>query len=239
LRLLMIVAKHGEIRVSQAGMELGTAVSTAHRLLAMLQYHGLVHQHPVTKTYRLGQTMVRMGLSAVRDMGVRIQARPFLEAMWEEIDETVHLAVPHGRQILYVDAIESQRALCVTSRIGTFMLAHCTAAGKAYLACEPEERLLALYPSAELPGRASGSITARAQLFTELSEIRARGYATSSNESEEGVGSVAVAIPGPTGRAVACLSVVLPLSRLSDERRRDIATVTMRCAEQIVGALPG
>ena len=237
LRLLMIVAKHGEIRVSQAGAELGTAVSTAHRLLAMLQYHGLVYQHPVTKTYRLGQTMVQIGLSAVRDMSIRTQARPFLESLWEEVDETVHLAIPQGKRVLYVDSIESRRSLCVTSRVGTLMWAHCTSAGKAYLARESEERLLALYPTIELPELASNSITSRTRLFTELEKIRERGYAMSSDESEEGVGSVAVAIPGPSGRAVACVSIAAPLTRLSDERRRDVAMVTKRCAEQITAAL--
>jgi IclR family transcriptional regulator, acetate operon repressor len=237
LRLLMIVAKHGEIRVSQAGAELGTAVSTAHRLLAMLQYHGLVYQHPVRKTYSLGQTMVRIGLSAVRDMSIRTQARPFLESLWEEVDETVHLAMPQGKRVLYVDSIESRRSLCVTSRIGTLMWAHCTSAGKAYLAYEDKDRLLALYPAIELPGLASNSITSRTRLLAELEQIRDRGYATSADESEEGVGSLAVAIPGPGGRAVACVSVAAPLTRLSDERRRDIAMVTKHCAEQITSAL--
>ena len=237
LRLLLLVARHGEIRVSQAGAELGTAVSTAHRLLAMLQFHGLVTQDRVTKTYRLGQTMVRIGLSAVRDMSVRTQARPFLESLWEEVDETVHLAVPQGKQILYVDSIESRKSLCVTSRVGAIMAAHCTSAGKAYLAIEDEDRLLALYPSIELPRQASATIISRSRLFAELEEIRERGYAMSANESEEGVGSVAVAIPGPGGRAVACVSVAAPLTRLSDERRHDIAMVTKRCAEQITAVL--
>ena len=238
LRLLLFVAERGEVRVSEAGAALGTAVSTAHRLLAMLQYHGLVRQDRTTKTYRLGPTTVRIGLSAVRELDIRTHARPFLESLWEEIDETVHLALPQGAHVLFVDSIESRKALRVTSRAGHLMWAHCTSVGKVYLAQEDEERIRALYPNVELPGLASGSITSRARLLTALGEVRKLGYATSANESEEGVGSVAVAILGPSDRAVACLSAAVPLSRLSDERRNDIVAVTKRCAEQIAAAVP-
>lgn len=238
LRLLLFVAERGEVRVSEAGAALGTAVSTAHRLLAMLQYHGLVRQDRATKTYHLGPTTVRIGLSAVREMDIRTHARPFLESLWEEVDETVHLALPQGTRVLFVDSIESRKALRVTSRAGHLMWAHCTSVGKAYLALESEERIMSLYPSVELPGLASGSIISRARLLSELEEVRKLGYAASANESEEGVGSVAVAIRGPSERAVACLSAALPLSRLSDERRNDIVAVTKRCAQQIATAVP-
>jgi IclR family transcriptional regulator, acetate operon repressor len=238
LRLLLLVAQRGEVRVSEAGAALGTAVSTAHRLLAMLQYHGLVRQDRATKTYHLGPTTVRIGLSAVREMDIRTHARPFLESLWEAVDETVHLALPQGTRVLFVDSIESRKALRVTSRAGSLMWAHCTSVGKAYLALEDPERVMALYPNVELPSLASGSITSRARLLSALDEVRKLGYATSSNESEEGVGSIAVAVRGPSDRAVACLSTAVPLSRLSDERRNDIVAVTKRCAEQIASAIP-
>jgi IclR family acetate operon transcriptional repressor len=238
LRLLLLVAQKGEIRVSEAGAALGTAVSTAHRLLAMLQYHGLVRQDRTTKAYHLGPTMVSIGLSAVREMDIRTQAHPFLNALWEEVDETVHLALPQGTRVLFVDSIESRKSLRVSSRAGSLMWAHCTSIGKAYLALEDEERLLSLYPNIELPGLASGSITSRGRLFAALEDVRRQGYATSANESEEGVGSVAAPIPGPTGRAVACVSTAVPTARLSDERRQEIVVATVRCAEQIAAAIP-
>lgn len=238
LRLLLLVAQKGEIRVSEAGAAISTAVSTAHRLLAMLQYHGLIRQDRVTKAYHLGPTMVSIGLSAVREMDIRTHAHPFLNALSEEVDETVHLALPQGSRVLFIDSIESRKSLRVTSRAGSLMWAHCTSVGKAYLALEDEQRLLALYPNIELPGLASESITSRARLFSVLAEVRKLGYAASANESEEGVGSVAAAIPGPTGRAVACVSTAVPTPRLSDERRKEIATATLRCAQQITAAIP-
>jgi IclR family transcriptional regulator, acetate operon repressor len=238
LRLLVLVAQQGQIRVSEAGAALGTATSTAHRLLAMLQYRGFVRQDPVTKTYHMGSELLRVGLAAVRDMDIRVQAHPFLEALCQEVDETVHMAIPQGTKMLFVDSVEGSKALRVMSRAGVMMWAHCTSVGKAYLALEPEDHLLTLYPNIELPGLASNSITSRARLFAALTEVRELGYATSANESEEGVGSVSMAVVGTDGRAVACISAAAPMARMGEERRRDIVSAIRQCTKQIAEALP-
>lgn len=233
MRLLLLIEERGKIRVSEAGAALGTAVSTAHRLLAMLEYHGFVRRDKATKAYSLGPSLLRIGLSAVRKSDIRVQARPYLEELWEAVGETVHLALPQGTQVLFVDALEGSKDLRVASRTGTLMWSHCTSIGKAYLAFEPEERLLALYPNEELPALTPNSITSRVRLFEALAKVRQQGYAFNANESEEGIGSVAAPILGANGRAVASVNTAAPLVRLMDERRDNVVAATVRCAQQI------
>ncbi|HUZ21985.1 MAG TPA: IclR family transcriptional regulator [Acidimicrobiales bacterium] len=238
LRLLLLIEERGQIRVSEASSELGTAVSTAHRLLAMLQHHKFVQQDPVTKVYAPGPVFVRLGLSAVRDMDIRAIARPFLVKLRDEVGETVHLALPQDDQVLFVDSVETPKALRVSSRIGTSMWAHCTSVGKAYLACQSDERVLELYPSIELPAITRHSITSRSRLFAELEEVRKRGFAENADESEDGVGSVGVAILDREKRPVACISVSAPTSRLTPEARAEILAATTRAAASIELLLP-
>jgi DNA-binding IclR family transcriptional regulator len=166
-----------------------------------------------------------------------MQARPYLEELWEEVDETVHLALPQGTQVLFVDCLEARRELRVASRTGTLIWAHCTSIGKAYLAFEPEERLVGLYPNEELPGLTPNSITSRTRLFEALAKVRGQGYAFNANESEEGLGSVAAPILGADGRAVASVNTAAPLVRLMDERRENVVAATVRCAQQIAKVL--
>src|SRR5437899_96074 len=71
LRLLLMFRDHPLIRVSEAGVALGVAPSTAHRLLAMLEYHGFVQQDEETRGYRSGPALVDIGLTAVRSIDVR------------------------------------------------------------------------------------------------------------------------------------------------------------------------
>ncbi len=237
LRLLLLLEKRGEVRVSEASAELGTAVSTAHRLLAILAHHGFVDQDLQTKIYRQGPSLLRLGLGAIRDLEVRAVVRPYLAKLRDEVGETVHLVLPQGNEVLFIDSIETSKALRVSARIGTSMWAHCTSVGKAYLAGEPDERILELYPSNELPAITRSSITSRARLFAELHDVRQRGYAENANESEDGVGSVGMAVHDESHRTVACVSVALPMSRMTPDVRDEVIAATRRTVAEIEAAL--
>src|SRR4051812_15158707 len=90
LTLVRMVGERGRIRVSEASTELGVVRSTAHRLLAMLQYHGFVEQDPETKEYVPGPVLMEVGLAAFREIDIRGAMRPLLESLASEFQETVH-----------------------------------------------------------------------------------------------------------------------------------------------------
>jgi DNA-binding IclR family transcriptional regulator len=96
LRLLLSLLERQSMTVSDASELLGVAPSTAHRLLAMLQYRGFVDQDKLTKRYRSGPVLLKLGLTAVRQMDLRQHARPVLERLSKEIAETVNLVVLQG-----------------------------------------------------------------------------------------------------------------------------------------------
>ncbi len=238
LRLLVMVAEHQHVRVSEASAELGTAVSTAHRLLAMLAHHDFVVQDPESKVYRAGPVLLRIGLKAVKNLDIRTLIHPFAEGLRDEAGETVHVAVLQGAEMLFVDCAESPQALRVVSRVGTKMWAHCTSVGKAWLACESDDFLRGLYPSQKLPALTARSITSRSALLTELAEVRRRGYAHNEGESEVGVGSVSSAVRDDQGRPVASISVSLPLVRMAEDRWDGLAESVQRVCRSVESLLP-
>ncbi|MEU5876013.1 IclR family transcriptional regulator [Spirillospora sp. NPDC047279] len=224
LKLLTLFRENEKVRLSDAREFLGVAHSTAHRLLAMLAYHGFVRQEPDSRVYVAGPMLVEIGLAAVRNMDIRLHARPLLEELADWAGETVHLVGLEGAMVRYLDAVESARSLRVAGRTGTTLAANCTASGKAILAALPATEVAALFPSGRaLPGETEHSITDAAELMIELGRVRERGYALNREESEDGVASVAVAVPGPRGRPVASLAVSAPLSRLPAERAEALA----------------
>jgi DNA-binding IclR family transcriptional regulator len=238
LRLLMMVAERKQVRVSEASAELGTAVSTAHRLLAMLAHHDLVAQDAESKAYRAGPALVRMGLAAVRNLDIRVLARPYIESLRDSARETVHLAVLQGREVLFVDCAESPQALRVASRTGTVMPAHCTSVGKALLATLPEASLRSTYRTARLSALTPFSVTQRSELFSQLEEVRKVGYAHNNNEGELGVGSVSAAVLDGQGRGIAGISVAVPLVRMSDKRWAQLAAEVTGAARMVEAVLP-
>ena len=160
----------------------------------MLAHHGFVQQEPVTRAYIAGPALVEVGLAVVGSLNVREQARPVMEELAAELGETVHLGVLEGNQVRYVDAVESERALRVVARTGTWSR---RTARRWARPCSPDDRRSgrqAVPQSAEpFAARTERSITTQAKLLKEVSRARARGYAVNSGETEDDVGSVAVA----------------------------------------------
>ena len=220
LLLLLLFREQPRVRLTDACKYLGVAHSTAHRLLAMLVYRDFaVQQEPVTRAYVAGPALVEVGLAVVGSLNVREQARPAMEELNSELGETVHLGVLEGTQVRYVDAVESERALRVVARTGTLVPAHCTSLGKALLSQMTDHEVAELYPTTDepFPARTDRSITTQAQLVKEIGKARDRGYAVNAGETEDDVGSVAVAFRDFAGR-LAAIAVAAPTSRLNAQR---------------------
>ena len=239
LRLLRSFGQQSEIRISEAAESLGVAPSTAHRLLSMLVYHGFAVKDDRLRVYRPGPILHELGITVIRDMDIRRHARPVLEHLRDEINESVNLAVPYGSQVLYVEGLESKNVLRVGTRTGTYVPANCISVGKVLLATLSAEQLLRTFPSATLPTITPNSVATRVKLESELGEVRARGYARSFGESEEGVCSVAVALTNQDGEARAAISIAAPISRYSVTKERIWVDAAARAARDIESKLWG
>ncbi len=237
LRVVVLLGQQPQLRLTDVSQYLGVASSTAHRLLAMLCYRGLARQNMTTKTYEPGPALEQAAYGLLRRLDIRSRARPVLEKLNADLQETVHLGRLEGGDVHFIDSIESTRALRVVNRLGRSMPAHCTSTGKALLATLSDEEIRALYPDEQLSQLTVHSISTRAELLAALAEIRRRGYATSQQESEEGVQSLAVALRAPRSpRLALCASA--PVSRMNAATRRTIREHLIESAEAIDQLLP-
>jgi DNA-binding IclR family transcriptional regulator len=213
LRLLQRFAETDRIRVSTVAAELGVAPSTAHRLLAMLQYHGFAVQDRRTHEYLPGPQLTRIGLAAAKELGLRARARPLMEQLAADVGETVGLGILAGTDVLYADGAEGGRVLRIAARTGALIPANCTALGKALLAALPPDRLLALFPGETLPAMTGRSITKRIDLLVQLGAVRRGGVAHSDGESEDGVAEIAVPVFDAAGVLCGALGISAPATR--------------------------
>ncbi|MGD9734356.1 MAG: IclR family transcriptional regulator [Solirubrobacterales bacterium] len=236
IRLLLLLRRQSTIRVAEASEALGVVPSTAHRLLAMFEYHGLLEKDPRTRTYSPGPALLSLGMSVVRN-DVRAQLNPAMRWLMEASRETVHVIGLEGAQSVFLDAIECDRPVRTTSRVGHIGPAHCSSGGKALLAELSDDELRWRFPDEELGGLTSNSITTRAKLLKELARIRRQGYAISDRENEPDIYAIARVIRAPDGTPVASLSVSRPISRARDEHHDEIIELlkqaTERAAEEI------
>jgi len=227
-----------KVRLSEASQAIGVARSTAHRLMAMLQYHGFVSRDPRSRAYVAGPALVDVGLSVVRNMDIRRQARPYLEQLCAQTGETVHLVTLQEGNVLFLDSVEAQEPLRVASRVGMQLSAHCTSVGKALLAELPPEELRRLYKTRKMAALTPDSVTDRSVLEAELVEVRRRGYAVNHGESEEGVCSVGVGVRDQGGQIRAGLSVAAPRGRFDAKGPAMLARALLEVAQELGASLP-
>lgn len=236
LRLLLLFETRPSIRLTDASKYLGVASSTAHRLLGMLLYRGFVRQNPETKAYEPGQALSSIAVAVQRHVDVGTLIRPALERLFEATGETVHFAELESSNVHFLEVIESQRAVRVSSRRGARLPANCTATGKAMLSLLTQDELHALYPQETLPGLTKGSITSRAVLEGALETIRQIGYSTSREESEDGVMSVAAPVMSPNGKYYG-INVSVPAHRMTEQLRIELGILLKATAQEIQSLL--
>jgi DNA-binding IclR family transcriptional regulator len=237
LKLILLLGEQPEIRLTDASTYLSVASSTAHRVLAMLQYRGFVRQDPQTKAYGPGPALTGVAFSVIGRMNINQIGRPYLQELNDALDETVHLGMLEGSNVRFMDGIESRKAVRVASRLGKSLPAHATSIGKAMLAELDDAELLRLYPSRVLPRVTDKSITDLDELRRHLAEARASGFATNREESEEGVASVSVAIPTSVPGLRLALSVSAPVNRLPAKTAKEMAETLTPVAKRFGEAL--
>src|SRR5690625_1027445 len=71
------------------------------------------------------------------------------------------------------------------------------------------------------------------ELVREVEEVRALGYSTVVDESEDGLACVGVAVRDEAGRVVGLLSVYLPTSRLSEAMERGMIEQLKRSSRHL------
>jgi DNA-binding IclR family transcriptional regulator len=115
--------------------------SSVLRLLATLALRNYIDQNKVTDKYRLGLNTLRLGQSFIKRTGLLIHARPVMKDLVKECNETALVAILKDFSIVYLDALEAGHTVRVVPRIGAWLPAYCTAAGKAQIAFLSDDEL--------------------------------------------------------------------------------------------------
>ncbi len=214
-----------ELGVSELARRLDLGKSTVHRLLVTLASENLLDQDEFTGKYRLGIAMHDLGAAVATHLDLHEAVIPPMERLRNITGETVQVAVLDGREVVYVERLDSPQTLRMFLEVGRRNDAHSTGTGKCLLAYLPDEELDQVLKGWRLKKKTQATITDQATLRTALKEIRRKGYATNVNESEMGVTSIAAPIRDRSGRVVASMSAAGPEVRMVDAMDKIIRSV--------------
>jgi DNA-binding IclR family transcriptional regulator len=193
----------------------GMAKATVYRLAQELLGWGLLER--VDRGYQLGLRLFEIGQRVPRQRLLREAALPYMEDLLLATQETIHLAIRDGFDVLYVEKIVVHRGVRKQSRVAGRLPLFCTATGKAILAYSPEG-LLEEVISRGLTPLTRHTVIAPTVLRAQVSRARADGFAVENDETRLGYSSVAVPVFSGERTLVGALSVTAPTVRTNVRR---------------------
>ena len=143
-------ADEPELRLSDLAERLGLHKATTHRFLVNLEHLGFVERAPRSGKYRLGWRLFELGGLVSQRLDLWDEALPFLEGLVRDTGETGHLAVLEGGQVVYIERVETRRALRLPAAARRGHPAHATNLGKVLLAYASPEVVDDILLSGEL-----------------------------------------------------------------------------------------
>ncbi len=228
LRVLSVLeqvsAGTGKYTLSELSRSLDIPVSTLFPIVRTLREHQYLDYDQAAQTYSLGYRLFEIG-SRIQNTNAY---ESLVEMMWKIVDgcgETCHFGILDRGDVLYLAKVDpKQQPIRMYSMIGRRLAAYGTGIGKALLRDFTLEQLRETYPGGLRPLTAH-TVTDFSELYRQLQEIKATGFAYENEESNESVRCIAVPVESG-GRVAAALSVAMPVFRYDDRKKR--------CAEQLL-----
>lgn len=210
---------------------------TLHRILKALAAEEMVEVR-ADKTFILGARMIQLSGRALKQNDLVKCAEPELEWLCNQTQESIHLGIRAGHELIYLLGKDSPHSVRIASSTGGRVPFHASALGKAYLAFLPEAERELILSQIEMPRLTKYTITTVEELRAELDQVRRDGYAVSHQQSDMEIECYATCIFDRHGKAIAGISVSVPLYRLNPDKSVYLKPLR-ECRDRIITKLGG
>jgi DNA-binding IclR family transcriptional regulator len=209
LRVLRFLATQpGPVPASRIASAVELPRSSTYALLRAMRAEGFVTHFPDDRSWGLGVAAFEVGTGYARSQSLQRLARVRLARLVDAVGQSAHLAVLHGREVLYVLEERAPGRPPLVTDVGVRLPAQLAASGRAILAALPATQVRALFPDRDaFVDRHGTGPQSLSTLRRVLADTRQRGYATEDGEITPGFASVAAAVTAQGGQPVAAVAV--------------------------------
>lgn len=223
--------------VTELSTRLGLNKSNVHDILTTFTAMGYLDREEGTDRYKLGLQIFALSRAMADTFSVIKIALPYMQELANLTNERVYLAIPDGREVVYLEATyPAETVNLMRSILGERAQMHCTGIGKAMLAYMDPDQIDA-YLASDLQPFTDNTITDPMQLTAELEATRQRGYAIDEMEHEFGIKCVAMPILTRDKKVHAAISVSGAAMQFTDEKIVDWALLLKKYTAKIEGRL--
>jgi IclR family pca regulon transcriptional regulator len=193
----------------------GLARPTVRRILLTLEELGYVRV--AERGYALTPRVLELGMAYVNSLGLWDIARPHMQRLVAQTNESSSMAQLDGGDIVYVTRVAVPKIITLAVTIGTRFPARATSMGKVLLAALPPAELDRVLATPGRSGVTPRWNPSRDELDRVLREVRARGWALADEDLAPGIRSIATGVRDGHGRVVAALNVTVHAAETSVE----------------------
>lgn len=204
--------------------------ATLYRLLDTLALRGLVTSEGEPQRFRLGPAVAQLAHAWSASMSYDTVAQPMMRRLWEITQETVSLHLQEGFFRVSVAELPSPQPLSFRRGVGYREKLARGASGRSILAFMNVQL-------EDLVAYGAENAVDAVRYMEQISEVRAKGYATSRDELIEGAVAIAAPFFEGSGRVVGSLGLFGPSVRLTENVVSRYSKALKNEAAQISSAL--
>lgn len=240
LSILEALAKgEGGLTLTDLAHRVQLPASTTHRLLATLERMGYVYQDGDLGLWCVGLQAFAVGTTFLANRDFVAQSHSYMRRLMEQAGETANLAILDGTEAVFVAQVQCHEMMRTLVRLGSRVPLHASGVGKAIFAALPDEQIDAILKVVGLPRITDNTIVAPETMWAALRVIRQRGYSFDDEEHARATRCVGAAIYDEHAEVLGAMSIAGPVSRLTDERIRQLGPVVAHTAEELTKRLGG
>jgi len=241
LAVLRLLARHTEpVPASAIARDLDLARSSVYHLLTVLCDQGFVVHLAEERRYGLGVSAFELGSAYTRQAPLQRLARRPMVRLVDATKHNAHLAVLHGRDVLYVIEERAPGRPPLVTDVGVRLPSQLTASGLAMLASLPPQQVRALFPSRDAFVQRHGvGPTTLSGLRSVLTQVRRDGFATEDGTVTPEFASVAAPVLDHSAHPVAGIAVTYPAAEVTEGQRRFIVEQVIRTAADLTRRIGG
>ena len=241
LTVLRLLARHTEpVPASAIARDLDLPRSSVYHLLTVLAGQGFVVHLAEERRYGLGVAAFELGSAYTRQAPLQRLARQPMVRLVDATRHNAHLAVLHGRDVLYVIEERAPGRPPLVTDVGVRLPSQLTASGLAMLASLPPQQVRALFPSRDAFVQRHGvGPTTLSGLRVVLSRVRRDGFAVEDGTVTPDFASVAAPVLDHVGHPVAGIAVTYPAAEVAEDQRRFIVAQVIKTATDLTHRVRG
>ncbi len=225
-----------ELTLSEIAIRTGLTRAAARRFLITLRDLGYVDSDG--RRFSLSPRVLELGYTYLSSLPIWDVARPYLEELASQVNETTSASVLDGTDIVFVARVETKRIMSMTLGVGSRLPAWATAMGRVLLANLSPEALDAYFAQVTPTPMTERTVTDEARLREVIAEARTKGWTLVDQEVEDGVRSIAVPVFRSAGHAEAAVTVCSHAYRVTLERiREEFLPLVQQASARITQAL--